>query len=280
MKFPINDFLSSLGILVTVIRLKNFAIPVFVLKKLNHRRKLDFMNSLRPVQNGFKLIRIGGAGDGGYLIPDDLDGVNFCFSPGVGLLWNFEKDLGENYGVRSFLLDSLDARPNNLAPFCNYTLGFLATKSSSPSKITLEEWLRNKIASGENELILQMDIEQSEWDILLAVSQKTLRRFRILVIEFHGLEGINHPRKLNSIFRPVIRKLSKDFEVVHFHPNNCCGYVDGFTFPKVAEITFHNKLRRVNTGYETTNLFRTTPHKLDCKNQSHKSELYVEWPIN
>ena len=29
---------------------------------------------------------IGGAGDGGYLVPDDLDGIEYCFSPGVNLI--------------------------------------------------------------------------------------------------------------------------------------------------------------------------------------------------
>ena len=31
---------------------------------------------LRPIENGHKLIRIGDAKDGGYLLPDDLIGVD------------------------------------------------------------------------------------------------------------------------------------------------------------------------------------------------------------
>ena len=45
--------------------------------------------------NVFKtnLIRLGNDGDGGYLVPDDLNGIEACFSPGVAGNVNFEKAL-------------------------------------------------------------------------------------------------------------------------------------------------------------------------------------------
>src|SRR5262245_53497979 len=45
---------------------------------------------LHPVTTDKKLIRIGEEGDGGYLVPDDLDDVVACFSPGVGAVASFE----------------------------------------------------------------------------------------------------------------------------------------------------------------------------------------------
>ena len=47
-------------------------------EKLNNLAK-----ALRPVITQHPLIRIGSEFDGGYLVPDDLDGVSACFSPGV-----------------------------------------------------------------------------------------------------------------------------------------------------------------------------------------------------
>jgi len=32
---------------------------------------IDLLTRLRPQDNGYSLIRVGGPGDGGYLIPDD-----------------------------------------------------------------------------------------------------------------------------------------------------------------------------------------------------------------
>ena len=56
--------------------------------------------------NVFKtnLIRLGNEGDGGYLIPDDLNGIEACFSPGVADNVNFEKALAERK-IPSYLLD-------------------------------------------------------------------------------------------------------------------------------------------------------------------------------
>ncbi len=42
---------------------------------------LELIRKLAPQDSGPELIRIGGPGDGGYLIPDDLDGIEYCFSP-------------------------------------------------------------------------------------------------------------------------------------------------------------------------------------------------------
>lgn len=41
-----------------------------------------FISKVRPVDCGIELIRIGGEADGGYLIPNDLEGIEYCFSPG------------------------------------------------------------------------------------------------------------------------------------------------------------------------------------------------------
>src|ERR1035441_7551539 len=70
-----------------------------------------FFSSVRPISTNHELIRIGGNSDGGYLIPNDLAGVNVCFSPGVSLVANFEADLASR-GISCFLADySVDAPP-------------------------------------------------------------------------------------------------------------------------------------------------------------------------
>lgn len=60
--------------------------------------------SLSPEDCGKELIRIGGDTDGGYLIPDGLEGLEYRFSPGVSTVADFENHLADR-GINSFLAD-------------------------------------------------------------------------------------------------------------------------------------------------------------------------------
>lgn len=71
-----------------------------------------FILKNRPRSVGKELIRIGGRGDGGYLIPNDLDGISACFSPGIAASSTFEEELADKYGIKSFMADySVDHPP-------------------------------------------------------------------------------------------------------------------------------------------------------------------------
>ena len=67
-----------------------FAAGVTLTKHINSTDVLELIAKLRPQDCGKDLIRIGGGRDGGYLLPDDLKGIQYCFSPGVGGLADFE----------------------------------------------------------------------------------------------------------------------------------------------------------------------------------------------
>ena len=69
------------------------------------------VKELRVLPTKRELIRIGPDSDGGYLFPDDLDGVRHCFSPGVPDCREFELDLA-NRGMDVFMADrSTDLPP-------------------------------------------------------------------------------------------------------------------------------------------------------------------------
>src|SRR5450432_846532 len=70
----------------------------------------DMLQKLAPYETDRKLIRVGGETDGGYLIPDDLEGIEYCFSPGVARTARFESELATR-GIRSFLADYSVDRP-------------------------------------------------------------------------------------------------------------------------------------------------------------------------
>jgi hypothetical protein len=107
-----------------------------------------------------------------------------------------------------------------------------------------------------------MDIEGSEYEVIMNMPQPLLRQFRVMVIEFHFLDKI-FSRFGCLLLENVFTKILEDFYVVHLHPNNCCGSVTqhGIEIPRVMEFTFLRKDRARQTLPN-----RRFPHPLDGKN--------------
>jgi hypothetical protein len=230
---------------------------------------------LKPVSNGFDLIRIGNDGDGGYLLPNDFVGVNFCFSAGCDLAWTFEKNLDEKFQIASEILDSIEKKPKDLGPKQNYTAAWLGINDGRKT-ISFDSWLEKSVSSTETDMILQIDIEGFEWQILNDITESQLARFRTIVIEFHNLDNLKNYGLFKRIYRPALSKLLNSFNVVHFHPNNCCGESTfGLSkFPRVFEVTLHNK----NRGNQNE-LARIIPNNLDKKNVMENDDLIVDWKL-
>jgi hypothetical protein len=71
------------------------------------------LNHFQPQITEFQLQRFGGTGDGSYLVPGDLDGIDNCISFGCGSDTKFEDDLG-NYIESNFtIFDELENLPIN-----------------------------------------------------------------------------------------------------------------------------------------------------------------------
>ena len=230
----------------------------------------------QPKASPVPLIRIGGSGDGGYLVPDDLNDLAACFSPGVAESANFELALAEK-GVRSFMADySVDSAPiaNDLFDFEKL---YLATHNETGKFVRLDDWISSKKQT-KGDLVLQMDIEGNEWPILADVSAETLGRFRIIVLELHGMDNLlTNPLGI-EIFTSVFRKLNDQFSVVHLHANNCCGALryQGIDIPRVLEVTLIR-----NDRYKTSNqVFESKiPTPLDAPTAPGRKELALsnEW---
>jgi len=129
----------------------------------------------------------------------------------------------------------------------------------------LEDWVNDKVGHDPNaDLMLQMDIEGSEFSVIIDTPIEVLKKFRIMVVEFHGMDVMFEKGGLKQMSH-VFGKLKQDFCVAHIHPNNCntcktfkCGDI---VIPKVFEVTFFRK-DRVKPDTRTL----TFPHPLDRKN--------------
>jgi hypothetical protein len=226
----------------------------------------QFFRSIKPISTDYNLIRIGGETDGGYLVPNDLEGIEVCFSPGVARIADFESDLAKR-GISCFLLDySVDAPPINhkLIHFEKKYLG----QTDNSMYTTLESCVQRN-APNQREFILQMDVEGDEYPVIFDTSCETLRKFRILVIEFHGMESL-YDKYGFALVDLTFKKLLKDFDVVHIHPNNCAKPIayGKYEIPPYMEFTFLRK-DRISRRQPTL----TFPHPLDRKNVSRNEDI-------
>jgi hypothetical protein len=255
--------------MITGFRSGLFALGLNVTSQTETSDVLGLIRDLRPLDCGKPLIRIGAAGDGGYLIPDDLEGIEYCFSPGVNTVSDFENHLAD-LRIKSFLADySVDAPPI-LRPEFTFDKKFLGS-SDRGQYFTLPSWKDKYLKDYTGDLLLQMDIEGFEYQVIINTPDHLLKQFRIIIIEFHDLGRIFDPFAF-ALFSSSFKKILEFFHVVHVHPNNCCGSVKkgDVEVPKVIEITFLNKNRVSYTKPQ-----ETFPHKLDADNFPNIKPLHL-----
>lgn len=224
---------------------------------------------MKPKRCPYPLIRIGGNEDGAYLIPDDLQGIRACFSPGVNNTKSFEDELAITYGIACHLCDytsDLEALETPLIEFMQTFRKKWLDIDHGQDSITLDEWVEEECPDPEGDLLLQMDIEGAEYRNLLACKQSTLNRFRIIAIELHRLDSANDSEEFENELGPLLRRLDNSHICVHAHPNNCCGEVtiegSGLVIPRVIELTFLRR-DRLNQGQPGASYQPLLPQPLD-----------------
>jgi hypothetical protein len=222
-----------------------------------------FIHRLKPVETGHPLIRLGGDGDGGYLVPDDLVGIQRCFSPGVGPTSAFEHSLIER-GIPCHLADGTVEGPSFTHPLMTFEKVNLGAQTGE-GVTTLADWVNRHAAPDENDLLLQMDIEGAEYPVLAATDPSLFKRFRIIVIELHQLDELTHLNGgvVNRRIPRCIAPLLDDFAVVHIHPNNHArvSHVAGYAVSRAMEFTLLRRDRITRSRPA-----RVFPHPLDQPN--------------
>ena len=235
---------------------------------IKYEKVINLIEKIKPKDLGYDLIRIGPNGDGGYLVPNILDQIDECFSPGVGLISGFEEYLC-NKNIKVFMADNAVEKPNINSK--NYDFIKKNIGSFNNEKfMTLDSWIDKKSQSDKN-LLLQMDIEGHEYNSISSLTEKNLSKFNVLIIEFHFFEQIVTTSGYNKM-TDVFLKLLKYFDVAHIHPNNCCGYyrIKDLLIPSTLEITFLNKAltkhkKKINQ----------LPHPFDYKNVERNKDIFL-----
>jgi hypothetical protein len=211
---------------------------LFIDKPAASSSVLTFLEQFRSRLVAVDLIRLGGKSDGGYLVPNDLEGVKYCFSPGVDVKATFEKELAEKYGIRSFMADASVSEPPLDSDYFEFDPKFLGSRNDD-TFITLSSWIDQKVGADDHDMLLQMDIEGAEYEVFVETPMDVLSRFRIMILEFHDLERL-FDQKMLPLLSAVFSKLARNFSIAHVHPNNCRGVIsrDGVDVPRVIEVSF------------------------------------------
>ena len=233
-----------------------------------------FITKLHPYVFEKGLVRLGPNGDGGYLVPDDFDGIEGCFSPGVSCISGFEFDCAKR-GMAIYMADKSVEKPNLDLPteqydFIKKYIGVV----NNDDFITMDEWVNTSAVSKKSDLLLQMDIEGAEYASLLNTSTELLQRFRIMIIEFHYFKDLWNQRFFSQV-EATFDKLLQTHSIVHIHPNNNFG-IDrklGIEIPRLAEFTFIRNDRANLREHQ-----QHFPHPLDFDNIPAKSiTLPKQW---
>ena len=240
-------------------------------REINKEKVYKIISLLKPYDVGIPLVRIGSENDGGYLVPDILNEIKFCFSPGVGKSSSFEKHL-EKFGISSFLADkSVDGPANQLNKFDFEKKNI--NSFDDKDKININTWIESKVDGNQiSNSILQIDTDGYEYEIFLSLKESILSEIKIIVVEFHGLE-LSANEYFNNVLISTLEKINLYHTPVHIHPNNCCGLnkIDNINIPSVMEVTFLN-----NSLVNKKSKINYLPNVLDKKNVNKKKNIILD----
>ena len=216
-------------------------------------------------------VRVGGSGDGGYVVPDYLEALDGVVSIGVGGDVSFDLWFAER-GVPVFQYDHTVSE----SPVAHERFMFRPVAwapSDGEATRSLEGMLRENGLAESRNLLLQFDVEGAEWACLAALSEGFLDRFRVIVGAFHGLDRLGEDDHFAAVSR-ALRLIDATHACTHVHANNCCGIhlVAGVPVPAVIELSF---LRRTESTFTASD--QPIPGPLDRPNVARDDIVLNAW---
>lgn len=217
-----------------------------------------------------KYIRVGKNHDGGYIMLYDFDGVRNVYSGGINNDVSWDEGMISFTGGAAdvFMYDhTIDALPKTHPKFHWSKTGL--TGIYDPARPELETLPRLIDKNGhldDHNMILKMDIEGAEYGIFEHIDDITIKRFKQIVLEFHGLLNGG----LENAIGLALDKLNATHQLVHIHANNHSGYVirSGLVLPDVVEAVY---LRR--SDYQFVKSQRFFPTSLDMPNHPGRPDI-------
>jgi Methyltransferase FkbM domain len=221
------------------------------------------LKKFTPKACGQDLVRMGPAFDGGYLLPDDLIGIEALYSPGVSDTLGFDLEIAKRR-IPCFLADGTVEQPSNMQSSMNFEKMMIG-KGPADTFMSLDSWV-TRTAPSHGDLMLQMDIEGAEYEVLLATPRALLDRFRIIVLELHWVDRYLFGDARVQLDH-LMDRLLENHIICHLHPNNVCPPVNilGRSVPPLIELTLLRKDRLAGVTSDE----QVYPHPLDAPNDTN-----------
>lgn len=185
------------------------------------------VRALRPESaDGLKLIRVGGDGDGGYVMHDDFSTPS-ALSIGVGRDISWDVAVAAR-GVRVHAFDHTVKGLPVPAPNVEFhRIGLGAGRDCIPWPEMVH------MASPQGDVIAKIDIEGAEWQ---ALENQDLSRSVQLILELHELSRLlDFPQRI-----AMLQQIHATHAPVHVHANNYDSLfrADNYWFCETVEISY------------------------------------------
>lgn len=184
-----------------------------------------------------KLKRIGGSGDGGYVmaVPFSREKIAYSFGVGKDVSWDYE--IAEN-GYKVYQYDhTIKKLPCRHANFIWEKCGITGDLETDQLK-RLDTLLKINGHADQEGMLLKMDVEGYEWEVLKKLDPIILKKFDQIVIELHSTNSTDRELMLDAL-----QNLANDFAAIHLHGNNggLISFCGNLVTPGTIEVTLVNK---------------------------------------
>ena len=220
---------------------------------------------------GVGKIRIGGQGDGGYVMPD-LDYSNrkdkIAYSFGVSNYSPWDTQMA-NMGYDVFQYDGTIDAPPERHPCLHFYRNNISAKLNPPQNERNIRQIISEHGHWNKSIILQCDIEGAEWEVFAAMNDEEFNQFEQIIVEFHNLADLNK----FDYHLSILEKINRTYQPVHVHCNNWGGslILKGLRLlPDVWEITYVRK-----TDWQFIDCVETFPGRYDKPNNYHYSDIFL-----
>lgn len=222
------------------------------------RRTLQCMSPWEVA--GQQKIRIGGTGDGGYIMLDRLSKIKAAYSLGIGGDVSWDQAIAE-YGVPIYQFDHTVDAPPIENPFFKFRKNGIGAKDNGVF-LSIASILKQNGHLESKDLILKIDIECAEWEVFDDLSTSIFVCFDQIVVELHSFLRLREHDWLSRAQR-VLGKLYQSHVPFHVHANNWGDFqiIEGIPIPDVIEVSY---LRRDRHVIKPSSEFYPTPLDFPC----------------
>lgn len=230
---------------------------------------LQFLEPRDPA--GARFARVGRDHDGGYVMVENLLPGGVAYSLGISDDVSWDLAMAER-GYRVFQYDhTIDELPQVHPNFAFHKIGICGYGADQGPYRSLDTLLAQNGHSGDDGIILKIDIEGAEWDVFSTILDATLLRFSQIVVEFHWFDQADDDRYFGDAYC-ALKRLRTHFVPVHVHANNHGQYAwyGDVAVPQILEVTY------VRNGlFEEVACSRSFPTALDQPNRAGWPEIVL-----